>query len=64
MFLNGHKVYIGGFNDEELGARVHDICYIQQKGMDARINFNYSKVELLSILLFENIICYKERAIQ
>ena len=42
---------MGAVNDEFLGAKLHDICYIQQKGIGARVNFDYTKAELVSILM-------------
>jgi len=47
------KLYIGMIKDKLLGALIYDIVIIQTKGLNAQVNFNYTKNEILAIL-FEN----------
>ena len=39
-----------------MGARLYDIAMIQNLGIQSRLNFSYTKAELLSILLNKNIL--------
>ena len=43
-------LHVGKLRDPLLGAFIYDIATIQTKGLKSRINFNYTKSELLAIL--------------
>jgi len=46
---NNKKYYLGNYPSEELAARVYDIHAIKMRGIKARTNFPYNKVQLKNI---------------
>jgi len=49
IMANNKKYYLGNYPSEELAARVYDIHAIKMRGIKARTNFPYNKVQLKNI---------------
>jgi len=47
---NKRRIYLCVQDDLEQAALVHDIANLQIKGLEAKTNFNYSKLQLVSML--------------
>jgi hypothetical protein len=47
----GQKFYIGGIDQEVQGAQLYDYVAIMYSGCKARTNFNYSKLDILKMLV-------------
>lgn len=54
--MDSEKIYMGCLYDQEAAARVYDMAVIQSKGLEAKVNFGYSKAYLLACLFEESII--------
>jgi hypothetical protein len=57
--IDGHKVYLGTVDNIFKAALLYDLVTIQTKGLKAKVNFNYSKLELLALFLLPSIIGLK-----
>ena len=43
MSIYQNKIYLCQLDDQEMAARLYDIAIIQNKGLHATTNFNYTK---------------------
>ena len=50
IMIDSEKIYLCTTNDPHIAALLYDIVVIQAKGLNSKVNFMYSKDELLSIL--------------
>ena len=48
--IDSEKIYLCTLNDPIKGAQLYDLAIIQAKGLNSKINFSYTKVQLLAIL--------------
>ena len=39
-----------------MGARIHDVLKIQTEGLGSRVNFEYTKVEIMAILFERSLV--------
>lgn len=58
--VDGQKVYLGTVDNIFKAAVLYDIVTIQTKGLRAKCNFNYTKLELLAMLLLPSIMSLKQ----
>ena len=56
MSLNHKKIYLCQLENQELGAKLYDMAMIQNRGLNARTNFDYNKAQLLAIITNKNIV--------
>ena len=56
----GNKVYLGTHNNAIIAALLYDIATLQTKGVKAKLNFEYTSYEIMSILLRDPIINVKQ----
>lgn len=59
--IETEKIYLCTTENPHLAALIYDIVIIQCKGLTAKVNFNYSKKELLGILFTDSLIEIKRR---
>ena len=64
IMIDSEKIYLCTTEDPQLAALLYDIVIIQAKGLSARVNFNYTKRELLGILFTESLLEIKKRKCQ
>jgi hypothetical protein len=50
IMIDSEKIYLCTLNDPIKGAQLYDLAIIQAKGLNSKINFSYTKVQLLAIL--------------
>lgn len=50
IMLESQKVYLCNTEEPILAAKLYDLTVLQTKGLKAKVNFQYTKSELLSIL--------------
>ena len=58
--IDSEKIYLCTTDDPYQAALLYDIVIIQAKGLSSKINFNYSKEELLAILFEKSIVQIKK----
>lgn len=61
IMIETEKIYLCTTENPHLAALLYDIVIIQCKGKQAKVNFNYTKKELLAILFTESLIEVKKR---
>lgn len=54
MQFKGKKHYIATVDNIDYAAILFDLCSLQSKGMQVKTNFNYTKAELLALLLLKD----------
>ena len=59
--IDCESIYLCTTKDPQLAALLYDIVILQAKGLSARVNFNYTKRELLGILFTESLLEIKKR---
>ena len=52
---NGQRHYVGTLDNRHKAAVLHDIVVIQSKGLKAKTNFCYTKVELIALMSIGNL---------
>lgn len=60
IMLDSQKIYLCNTDDPVLAAQLYDLVVIQMKGLKAKVNFTYTKAQLLAILFQKNIIEFKD----
>ena len=48
--INNKKYYLGSYPSEEIAARVYDIHAIKMRGIKARTNYPYNKIQIKNII--------------
>ena len=48
--IDGVQSYLGTYLLPRIGAMVYDVGILQSKGLHTKVNFDYSKAELMAIL--------------
>jgi hypothetical protein len=56
MMIDQEKIYLGTIDNPEKAAILYDMAIIQSKGLDSKVNFNYNKMQLLSILFEPSVV--------
>ena len=59
--IDSEKIYLCTTDDPYQAALLYDIVIIQAKGLSSKINFDYSKTELLAILFEKSIVQVKKQ---
>lgn len=59
VFIDRQKTYLCISNIKARAARLYDVAVIQAKGLDAQVNYDYSKAQLLAILFQPSLIDLK-----
>ena len=54
--IEAEKIYLCTTTDPNRAALLYDVVILQVKGFQAKVNFTYTKEELLSILFHPSII--------
>ena len=57
--FNKQTQFVTSFQDQFLAALTYDVMSIQCRGLDARTNFNYRLIDVISILTLPNILDFK-----
>lgn len=58
--IETQKVYLCNTEDPNIAARLYDIAVIQTRGLKAKVNFDYTKAQILAILLQESLLKIKD----
>ena len=58
--IDKEKAYLGMLNDPLLAALLYDTTIIQTKGLQAKVNFKFTRYELYAILFEKSIIKIKK----
>jgi hypothetical protein len=58
--IDGIKIYMGTVDNIFKAAILFDIVTIQNRGLKAKVNFCYTKLELLAMLLLPNLTYLKK----
>ena len=58
--IETQKVYLCNTEDPVIAARLYDIAVIQTRGLKAKVNFDYTKAQILAILLQESLLKIKD----
>jgi len=61
IVIDSERVYLCTTNDPQTAALLYDIAVVQIKGMRAKVNFKYTKLELLAILFTPSLIELKNK---
>lgn len=61
--IDSEKIYLCTSDDPYQAALLYDIVIIQAKGLNSKINFNYTKEELLAILFEKSIVQIKKQKV-
>jgi len=61
--IDGGKVYFGTVDNILMAAILYDIISIQNKGLKAKTNFMYKKLELFAILSLGSLMAVKKECI-
>ena len=56
MAINHNKIYLCQLKDEKMAAKLYDYVMIQNRGLNSRLNFSYTKAELLAILINRSVL--------
>jgi hypothetical protein len=59
--IDSEKIYLCTTNDPHIAALLYDITVIQAKGLSSKVNFMYSKDELLAILFNQSLVEIKKK---
>lgn len=59
--IDSEKIYLCTTDDPRQAAQLYDYVIIQAKGLGSKINFNYSKAELLAVLFEKSIVQVKKQ---
>ena len=62
--IDTEKIYLCTTNDPDQAAQLYDVTIIQAKGLSSKINFKYSKDELLAILFEKSIVQVKKEKVE
>jgi len=54
--IDNEKIYLCTNDDPHQAAVLYDFVIIQAKGLNSRINFNYTKAEVLGIIFQKSIV--------
>ena len=60
IMIDSEKVYLVSTDDPQQAALLYDIVVIQAKGLNAKVNFSYTKEELLGILFTQSLLEIKK----
>ena len=59
--IDSEKIYLCTTHDPHIAALLYDITVIQAKGLSSKVNFMYSKDELLAILFNQSLVEIKKK---
>lgn len=55
LMIDQEKIYLCSIEDPYRAAQLYDITVIQAKGFSSKLNFNYSKIKLLAMLMLKSV---------
>lgn len=56
MMIDQEKIYLGTYDDPQKAAVLYDLAIIQAKGLDAKVNYNYNKIQIMAMLFEPSLV--------
>ena len=56
MMIDQEKIYLGTYDDPQKAAVLYDMAVIQAKGLDAKVNYNYNKIQIMAMLFEPSLV--------
>jgi hypothetical protein len=60
IYIENYRCYLGTYKSELRAAKIQDVVQIQCNGLGAKLNFDYSKAEILAILEERSIVAKRK----
>lgn len=64
IMIDSEKIYLCTTDNPHMAAKLYDYVIIQAKGLSSKLNFSYTKSELLAILFEQSIVEVKKQKLE